>query len=107
MRTSPNDCLLLGWSGGSSAAWTGGSRAATGPLHRGSGMDLAGLREYLDGDNARHIDWNVTARLDQLHVREFNEDRELTGVVGARPLGVHDRRRAAAAASTTCSANSP
>ncbi len=46
--------------------------------HRGSGMDLAGLRPYLDGDDARHIDWNVTARLDEVQVREFNEDRELT-----------------------------
>jgi uncharacterized protein (DUF58 family) len=45
---------------------------------RGSGMDFAGLRPYVDGDDARHIDWNVTARLDEVQVREFNEDRELT-----------------------------
>ena len=45
---------------------------------RGSGLDLAGLRPYVDGDDARHIDWNVTARLDEPQVREFNEDRELT-----------------------------
>ncbi len=45
---------------------------------RGSGLDFAGLRPYMDGDDARHIDWNVTARLDELQVREFNEDRELT-----------------------------
>jgi uncharacterized protein (DUF58 family) len=45
---------------------------------RGNGLDLAGLRPYVDGDDARHIDWNVTARLDEPQVREFNEDRELT-----------------------------
>ena len=45
---------------------------------RGSGLDFAGLRPYVDGDDARHIDWNVTARLDEAQVREFNEDRELT-----------------------------
>ena len=45
---------------------------------RGTGFDLAGLREYVEGDDARHIDWNVTARLDEPQVREFNEDRELT-----------------------------
>src|SRR5215212_11377349 len=45
---------------------------------RGSGLDFAGLRPYLEGDDARHIDWNVTARLDEPQVREFNEDRELT-----------------------------
>ncbi len=52
----------------------GGYRTA----HRGSGMDFAGLRPYLDGDDARFIDWNVSARLDEIQVREFNEDRELT-----------------------------
>ena len=45
---------------------------------RGSGFDFAGLRPYVEGDDARHIDWNVTARLDEPQVREFNEDRELT-----------------------------
>ena len=47
-------------------------------LRRGSGLDFAGLRPYEEGDDARHIDWNVTARLDEPQVREFNEDRELT-----------------------------
>ena len=45
---------------------------------RGSGLDFHGLRPYVDGDDARHIDWNVTARLDEPQVREFTEDRELT-----------------------------
>ncbi|MFI7109751.1 DUF58 domain-containing protein [Nonomuraea sp. NPDC050227] len=46
--------------------------------HRGSGVDFTGLRRYADGDDARHIDWNVTARLDEPHLRMFTEDRELT-----------------------------
>ncbi|MFI6391442.1 DUF58 domain-containing protein [Nonomuraea sp. NPDC050540] len=46
--------------------------------HRGSGIDFTGLRAYTDGDDARHIDWNVTARLDEPHLRVFTEDRELT-----------------------------
>ncbi|MEV6039541.1 DUF58 domain-containing protein [Nonomuraea sp. NPDC052116] len=46
--------------------------------HRGSGIDFTGLRPYGDGDDARHIDWNVTARLDEPHLRVFTEDRELT-----------------------------
>ncbi len=46
--------------------------------HRGSGIDFTGLRPYSEGDDARHIDWNVTARLDEPHLRVFTEDRELT-----------------------------
>ena len=46
-------------------------------LMRGSGLDLADLREYQPHDDVRHIDWNVTARLNQPHVRVFTEDREM------------------------------
>ncbi len=45
---------------------------------RGSGVDLADLREYQVHDDVRHIDWNVTARLQQPYVRQFIEDRDLT-----------------------------
>jgi uncharacterized protein (DUF58 family) len=44
---------------------------------RGAGMDLADLREYQFHDDVRHIDWNVTARLQVPHVRQFTEDRDL------------------------------
>ena len=47
-------------------------------LWRGAGLDLADLREYQHADDVRHIDWNVTARLQVPHVRQFTEDRELT-----------------------------
>lgn len=47
-------------------------------LHRGQGIDLADLREYQFQDDVRHIDWNVTARLQLPHVRQFTEDRQLT-----------------------------
>jgi uncharacterized protein (DUF58 family) len=52
----------------------GGYRTA----HRGDGTDLAGLRSYTEGDDARYIDWNVTARLNEPQLRLFTEDRELT-----------------------------
>lgn len=45
---------------------------------RGTGVDVADLREYRYGDDLRHIDWNVTARTDLTHVREYVEDRDLT-----------------------------
>ncbi len=47
-------------------------------LFRGTGLDLADLREYQHHDDPRHIDWNVTARLQIPHVRQYNEDRDVT-----------------------------
>ena len=47
-------------------------------LFRGFGLDLADIREYQYGDDVRHIDWNVTARLQEPYVREYLEDREVT-----------------------------
>lgn len=46
-------------------------------LMRGTGLDLADLREYQHQDDVRHIDWNVTARTGTPHVRVFTEDREM------------------------------
>lgn len=45
-------------------------------LFRGHGVDLADLREYQHSDDVRHIDWNVTARLQTPYVRVYNEERE-------------------------------
>ena len=45
---------------------------------QGHGMDVADVRPYGAGDDARHIDWNVTARLNEPHVRRFTEEREVT-----------------------------
>ncbi|GAA1607991.1 DUF58 domain-containing protein [Catellatospora bangladeshensis] len=45
---------------------------------RGVGIDFADLRAYTPEDDVRHIDWNVTARMDEPFVRQYTEDRELT-----------------------------
>jgi len=47
-------------------------------LFRGTGIDVADLRAYEPGDDLRHVDWNVTARMDTPYVREYLEDREVT-----------------------------
>jgi uncharacterized protein (DUF58 family) len=47
-------------------------------LLRGNGTDFLDLRNYEWGDDVRHIDWNVTARMGELFVRDFMEDREVT-----------------------------
>ena len=47
-------------------------------IFRGVGTDFRDLREYEPGDDVRHIDWNVTARMDHPFVRQYTEDREVT-----------------------------
>ncbi|EEK16264.1 hypothetical protein PORUE0001_1434 [Porphyromonas uenonis 60-3] len=45
---------------------------------KGRGMAFSEVREYYVGDDVRDIDWNVTARYAQPHVKVFEEERELT-----------------------------
>jgi uncharacterized protein (DUF58 family) len=44
----------------------------------GAGIDFTDLRTYTPEDDVRHIDWNVTARMDETFVRQYTEERELT-----------------------------
>ena len=72
-------------------------------LLRGFGLDLADLREYQPWDDARHIDWNVTARLQVPHVRQFLEEREacawfLVDLTGSMSFGSGARDKRALAA---------
>jgi uncharacterized protein (DUF58 family) len=46
-------------------------------LNSGPGTEPAGVRPYAPGDEARRIDWNVTARSLAPHVRTTDADREL------------------------------
>jgi uncharacterized protein (DUF58 family) len=49
---------------------------------RGRGMEYAESREYTIGDDARHIDWRLTARSGRPHTKLFQAERErLTLVV--------------------------
>ncbi|MDX1476522.1 MAG: DUF58 domain-containing protein [Saprospiraceae bacterium] len=45
---------------------------------KGRGMSFSEVREYDFGDDVRNIDWNVTARTGDPHVKIFEEERELT-----------------------------
>jgi uncharacterized protein (DUF58 family) len=47
-------------------------------LFFGAGIDFTDLREYQPQDDIRHIDWNVTARLNSPYVRQYVEEREIT-----------------------------
>ena len=47
-------------------------------VFKGRGMAFSEVRPYQPGDEIRSIDWNVTARMNDAHVKVFTEERELT-----------------------------
>lgn len=47
-------------------------------VFKGRGMDFTDVRAYQPGDDIRVIDWNVSARMNELYVKQFVEERELT-----------------------------
>jgi len=48
---------------------------------KGRGMSFSEVRDYQYGDDVRNIDWNVTARTGDPHVKIFEEERELTVMI--------------------------
>lgn len=55
---------------------------APSPL-RGRGMEYAESREYTAGDDARHIDWRVTARSGRAHTKVYQAERERLSLIVA------------------------
>ena len=65
----------------------------------GEGTELAQVRPYISGDDVRHIDWNVTARTGEPHVRVHLAERVLVTwlVLDTSPsmqFGTAERRKA-------------
>ena len=65
----------------------------------GGGTELALIRPYRPGDDVRHIDWNVTARMREAHVRVHVGERAMTAwllldVSASMTFGTADRRKA-------------
>ena len=50
-------------------------------IFHGEGYDFIELREYMAGDDIRHIDWNVTAKMQKPFIKIFREERELNVVL--------------------------
>ncbi len=72
-------------------------------VFKGRGMDFDAVREYQPGDDPRIIDWNVSARLDSLYVKQYVEERELTVILlvdasGSQTFGSRSRRKQETAA---------
>lgn len=72
-------------------------------VFRGQGMEFAEVRDYQLGDDIRHIDWNVTARMAHPYVKKHVEERELTVLLavdlsGSEQFGTRGRFKAEVAA---------
>ena len=49
--------------------------------HRGSSVEFAQHRDYVPGDEIRHIDWKVYARSDRYHIKQFEEETNLKATI--------------------------
>src|SRR5580692_4562571 len=47
-------------------------------VFKGSGIAFSEVRQYMAGDDIRMIDWNVSARMNEVYVKLFTEEREMT-----------------------------
>jgi len=45
---------------------------------KGLGIEFEEVRPYIEGDDVRFIDWNVTAKMNHPYVKVFREERELS-----------------------------
>jgi uncharacterized protein (DUF58 family) len=52
-------------------------------IFHGEGYDFIELREYMPGDDIRHIDWNITAKMRAPYIKIFREERELNIVIAS------------------------
>jgi uncharacterized protein (DUF58 family) len=57
------------------AGRTRGERRST---KRGPGIEFADYRDYARGDDPRHVDWNIYARLERPFVKLFEEEEDLS-----------------------------
>jgi uncharacterized protein (DUF58 family) len=47
-------------------------------VFKGRGLVFSDVRQYHPGDDVRAIDWNITARMNHPHVKQFIEERDRT-----------------------------
>ena len=57
--------------------FSGRARAERRTRKVGSGIEFADHREYTPGDDPRHLDWALYARLGRLFLRLFEEEEDL------------------------------
>jgi uncharacterized protein (DUF58 family) len=56
----------------------GQSRGERRSRRKGSSVEFADYRDYVQGDDLRHVDWNIYGRLGALYLKLFEEQEDLT-----------------------------
>jgi len=59
-------------------------------IFKGRGIEFNEVREYVEGDDVRAIDWNVTARMGVPYVKTFMEERDMTVILAVDLSGSMD-----------------
>lgn len=59
-------------------------------VFKGRGIEFDEVRPYQSGDDVRAVDWNVTARMGELYIKRFVEERELTVLLMVDVSGSQD-----------------
>src|ERR1043166_9408512 len=57
--------------------FTGAIKGERRSKRKGQSVEFADYRNYVKGDDLRHLDWNLYARLDRLFIRLFQEEEDL------------------------------
>lgn len=50
-------------------------------IKRGRGMEFEDVRQYVAGDDIRHIDWRVTARMGNAHTKQFRQEQQIPSLL--------------------------
>jgi uncharacterized protein (DUF58 family) len=72
-------------------------------VFKGRGLEFDGIRQYIRGDDYRSIDWKVSARTGEPHIKTFNEERQLViqllfDLSGSMGFGTRNKRKRTLAA---------
>jgi len=57
---------------------TGAVKGERRSKRKGTSIEFADYRDYVQGDDLRHVDWNIYGRLEELYLKLFMEQEDLT-----------------------------
>jgi hypothetical protein len=82
--------------GGRDWSWRGSSPGLHKSPYHGFSVEFAEHREYVPGDDIRHVDWKVYGRSDRFYIKQYEEETNLVCLPAARRQRVDALRPATA-----------